>query len=467
MHDPTHEPMRAPHSTTPRRGGSFESGFGAIFLVDVLAVLVIFATSLAAYVWLDSTRPAAVVAVAPTIPPTAAPVSAVPTQAPNGSAAPSTPAGGTSPKPTALPSLTYGKGTWATVDPLPSARWGTASVVLRDGRVMVIGGATGVSSNNATASVMLFDPSTSKWSAATDMLQPRAYPMAVLLADGSVFVAGGSKNGQPLDTSERYNPGTGTWTAAGRLNLPRTQGTLTLLPDGRVLAAGGGIEAAPSWISTASTELFDPKSGQWSIAAPMSVARAIHTATLLKDGEVLVAGGATTYHGSTGNVTNRVEIFTPKTGKWRAVASLPKPLYVQSAGLMTDGKVIVAGGWWATSNADPSHGNVQIYDPANDTWSPTGALVTPRAQFNLEPLPDGRFIAIGGVDPAYHTLATTEIYDPASGAWETSGKLAIAMMWPAVGVLRDGRVFLAGGALDALANHLTAVSEIYTPAPKR
>jgi len=128
--------------------------------------------------------------------------------------------------------------------------------------------------------------------------------------------------------------------------------------------------------------------------------------------------------------------------------------------------VLVAGGWWATSNSDPSHGNVQIYDPSTDTWSATGALVTARAQFELQALPDGRFIALGGVDPAYHTLATTEIYDPASGAWETTGKLAIAMMWPAIGVLPDGRVFIAGGALDALSNHLTAVSEIYTPARK-
>jgi hypothetical protein len=298
------------------------------------------------------------------------------------------------------------------------------------------------------------------------MLQARAYPMAVELADGSVLVAGGSRNGQPLDTAERYNTQNGTWVAAGRLNLPRTQGTLTLLPDGRVLAAGGGIEAAPGWISTASTEIFDPRKNEWSIAAPMSVSRAIQTATLLTDGEVLVTGGATTYHGETGTVTASAEIFDPRSGKWRQVASMPKPLYVHSAALLPDGRVLVAGGWWSTSNSDPSHGNAQIYDPKAGTWSATGSLVTPRAQFQLEPLADGRLLAIGGVDPSYHTLASSEIYDPDSGAWQTTGKLAIAMMWPAVGVLSDGRVLIAGGALDALAGHVTAVSEIYTPARK-
>jgi N-acetylneuraminic acid mutarotase len=448
----------------PRRRSTFESGFGAIVLIDLLAVLLIAAVSLAAYVWIDSTPvSAAVIATSTAAVPTLGPSAASSGEAnPGGSGGPTTPPA----SPTPQPSLVYGKGTWATVDSLPQARWGAASMVLADGRVMVIGGATGSSSNDATASVVIFDPKTGAWSAATSMLQARAYPMAVQLAGGSILVAGGSRNGQPLDTCEVYDPTSGSWVTTGRMNLPRTQGTLTLLADGRVLAAGGGVEGAPDWISTASTEIYDPTTGSWSVAAPMSVARAIHTATLLQDGEVLVTGGATTYHGSTGSVTARAEIFDPRTGKWRQVASLPKPLYVHQAALMPDGRVLVAGGWWATSNSDPSHGSAYIYDPAKDAWKPTGSLVTARAQFNLIALPDGRFLAVDGVDPAYHTLATSEIYDPASGAWQTTGKLAVATMWPAVGLLPDGRVFIAGGALDALAGHVTTVAEIYTPAPK-
>jgi len=108
----------------------------------------------------------------------------------------------------------------------------------------------GLTSTDAVATATVFDPATGHWSAVTDMLQPRAYPMAVTLADGSVLVAGGSRNTQPLDTAERYNPDNGTWVAAGRLNLPRAHETLTLLNDGRVLAAGGGIEGGPGWAST-------------------------------------------------------------------------------------------------------------------------------------------------------------------------------------------------------------------------
>ena len=189
-----------------------------------------------------------------------------------------------------------------------------------------------------------------------------------------MLVAGGSRNGQPLDTAERYNPATDTWVAAGRLNLPRTQGTLTLLRDGRVLAAGGGVEAGPDWNSTASVELFDPKSGAWTLTAHMSVARARQTATLLADGEVLVAGGATTFHGETGSVTANAELYDPKAGTWRAAAPMSHPRYVHGAALLPDGRVLVAGGWYATSNSDPSHETAEIYDPAANRWTATGSM---------------------------------------------------------------------------------------------
>jgi hypothetical protein len=447
-----------------RRRGSFESGLGAILLIDALAVMLVAASATAAYVWIDSTHPAPVAAASTATP--LAPASTAPSPS---AAAPSTSGEpGQSPLLPTPPSgtMVLGDGTWLPSDPLPEARWAAASLVLRDGRVMVIGGSTGSSSYDATAAVTIFDPATGHWTAVTQMLQARAYTMAVELADGSVLVAGGSRDGQPLDSAERYFPDNGTWVAAGRLNLPRTQGTLTLLPDGRVLAAGGGIEGSPGWISTASTEIYDPRTGVWTIAAPMSIARAIHTATLLRDGEVLVTGGASTYHGETGTVSASAEIYDPRTDKWHEAKSMSKPRYVHSAVLLADGRVLVAGGWWYTSNSDPSHAGAEIYDPTSDTWTATGPLVTPRAQFEMGLLPDGRVLAVGGVDAAYKTLATSEIWDPTSGQWQTSGKLGVAIMWPAAGVLPDGRYFVAGGALDALARHLTAVTEIYTAPPR-
>jgi N-acetylneuraminic acid mutarotase len=297
------------------------------------------------------------------------------------------------------------------------------------------------------------------------MLQPRAYAMAVVLTDGSVLVAGGSRNGQPLDTAERYFPATDTWVAAGRLNLPRTQGTLTLLRNGLVLAAGGGVEGGPDWNSTASAELFDPARGTWTLTAHMSVARARHTATVLANGEVLVAGGATTFHGENGSVTASAEIYNPTAGTWRPAAPMSKPRYVHGAALLRGGRVLVAGGWYATSNSDPSHETAEIYDPATNRWTATGSMKNARAEFSLVVLPDGRVLVAGGIDPAYKVQAGVEFYDPATSLWQATGKLGTGVMGASIQALPDGRTLIAGGALDPDAAKVTGVCEIYAPPP--
>ncbi len=137
--------------------------------------------------------------------------------------------------------------------------------------------------------------------------------------------------------------------------------------------------------------------------------------------------------------------------------------YAAAAAPLPDGRVLVAGGWSFTTNTDPSLASAEIYDPTTDTWTPTGSMNDARASFSLVALPDGRLLALGGVDPGYHVLSTAEIYDPATGKWQRTGSLPVPAKWPAVDVLGDGRVFVAGGATDTAANHLTTVCAVYTP----
>jgi hypothetical protein len=439
-------------------------GVGAILLIDLLALMIVLASAPAAWLWLDSSRPSPIAAGAG-----ATPGSQQSSPAPGGSVAPSGGPGASAGASNAAssgpsPKLAYGDGTWAPAESLPHAEWGAGSAVLRDGRVLVAGGAFGSSSSSATDSVTIYDPATGHWSAATHMLQPRAYPMVVTLADGSVLVAGGSRNLQPLDTAERYYQD-GTWVAAGRLNVPRTQGTLTVLGDGRVLAAGGGIEGSPGWASTASAETFDPRTGLWSLAAPMSVSRAFQTATLLGNGDVLVAGGATTYNGTHGTVTNTAEVYTPKSNSWRSASPMSVARYADAAALLPDGRLLAAGGWSFTANTDLSLASAEIYDPASNAWTATGSLNDARGSLVMAALPDGRLLAVAGVDPAYRVLASTEIYDSKLGTWQMTGRLPVALERPAMGTLPDGRVVVAGGAIDATAGHLTAVCAVYSAAP--
>jgi N-acetylneuraminic acid mutarotase len=456
-----------PADRRPRRRPP-SSGVGSILLIDLLALMIVLASAPAAWLWLDSSHPSPIAA-GGTAPggqsSSPAPgVSVVPSGSPGASAVASglnAVSAGPSPK------LVYGDGTWTAVESLPRAGWGSGSAVLRDGRVLVAGGALAASSNSATDLVSIYDPATGHWSAGTHMLQPRAYPMVVTLDDGSVLAAGGSRNLQPLDTAERYYPENGTWVAAGRLNVPRTQGTLTLLADGRVLAVGGGMGGSPGWASTASAEIFDPKTGVWSLATPMSVTRAYHTATLLGNGEVLVAGGATTYNGVHGTVTSEAEIYSPRSNSWRPASRMTAARYADAAALLSDGRVLVAGGWSLTTNDDPSLASAEIYDPATNVWKATGSLNDARGSLAMAGLPDGRVLAVAGVDPAYHVLASTEIYDSILGTWQATGRLPVALERPAMEILPDGRVLVAGGAIDATAGHVTAVCAIYSAKPPR
>ena len=432
-----------------------------ILAIDVIALALVLATAPTAFVWLDGSRPSPLGAVAPA-PSNGSPSPGVHPPVPGPRPRCPRP---TAPSATPVPSatLTYGDGTWAPLPPMPRALWGAAAAVLADGRVLVVGGAAGPSSTSALATVEVFDPASNSWSSAGPMLQARAYPAAVTLADGSVLVVGGSRGGVPLDSAERYFPDTGTWVSAGTMSAPRTQATATVLLDGRVLVVGGGSQGSPGYASTNTAEIFDPATGTWTPTAPMSMARASNTATLLSDGEVLVTGGASIYHGPKGTVTATAEIYDPASGTWHGAARMSVARYHHMAALLPDGRVLVTGGWALTSNSDKSLASAEIYDPATNRWTATGSMATGRARGSIAALPDGRVLVVDGVDPAYHVMATTEIWDSASGRWRLAGRLGTAVMWPALAVLHDGRVLVAGGALDAGATHETAASAIFTP----
>lgn len=441
-----------PRSAGVRRGAS------VILAIDAVALALVLATAPAAFVWLDGSRPSSLVAVPGPSTGSLSGGSASP-----GTATPSLSPTGPSVTPVPTATITYGDGTWAILPPMPGPLWGAAAAVLEDGRVVVVGGSAGPSSTSALATVEVFDPGSNSWAAAAPMLQARAYPAAATLADGSVLVVGGSRNGLPLDSAERYFPDTGTWVSAGTMSAPRTQATATVLLDGRVLVVGGGSQGSPGFASTNTAEIFDPATGTWTPTAPMSTARASDTATLLSDGEVLVTGGASTYHGPKGTVTATAEIYDPKSATWHSAARMSVARYHHVAALLPDGRVLVAGGWALTSNSDKSLASAEIYDPATDRWTATGSMATGRARGSIAALPDGRVLVVDGVDPAYHVMATAEIWDSASGRWRPTGRLPTAVMWPALAVLHDGRVLLAGGALDAGASHETAASTIFTP----
>ena len=113
------------------------------------------------------------------------------------------------------------------------------------------------------------------------------------------------------------------WRSAGALTGgPVTRFTATLLADGRVLVAGGGIEGPSGRQSTKTAQIFDPTSNTWAATAPMPHARRFHAATLLTDGRVLVTGG---FDEDAGGAIAAVDVFDPSNGRWSTLGSMSTP----------------------------------------------------------------------------------------------------------------------------------------------
>ena len=175
--------------------------------------------------------------------------------------------------------------------------------------------------------------------------------------------------------------------------------TATLLPDGRVLIAGG-----MNWdlmTVAASAELYDPATGTFSPTGPMATARAAHTATLLADGRVLITGGEYLDGGTNWAYLSSAELYDPATGKFSPTGPMGSARWRHTATLLSDGRVLVAGG------ADNKGGLVsaELYDPASGTFSPTGSMAAALLDHTAIALSDGRVLIVG-------TDASAQLYDP-------------------------------------------------------
>jgi hypothetical protein len=198
-----------------------------------------------------------------------------------------------------------------------------------------------------TSHAELFDPATGTFGATGAMVMPRIYHTASVLRDGRVLIVGGTvdldiDDDDAIDptpqTAEIYDPVTGTFTATASPGVPRFGHAAAALPDGRVLITGGGDtdDATPESF-TRSAELYDPASGTFSPTGDMVSGHMFHTATTLPDGRILLAGFdeatmSSLSGGATGDLLSTAEIYDPATGTFAAVEVEPAVLPVPSPG---------------------------------------------------------------------------------------------------------------------------------------
>jgi len=455
------------------------------------------------------------------------------------------------PRPASIAHFTYVSGSWEATAALDSCtvgssagqscpgRYGHTATLLDGpacragsppgycGKVLVAGGTNDLYNGSApSASAALYDPASASWASTGSLAGRGRYFHTATLLDGpechgtlplphcgKVLLVGGSEARTPfqggfgwlgLETAELYDPAAGTFSSTGSLSEGRFHHTATLLDGtpaqcksncGRVLVAGGVLSSMSHYRN--SVEIYDPMQGTWSITASMGTARALHSATLLPTGEVLVAGGLGLDASGSSALSSRTltssELYNPASQAWSVTGLLAIPRFAHTA---TDvdsercgapcGSVVAVGGVTQFSNKDDfgahSQGSAtftsstEIFDraahctvpdaaghavPVTGCWSGGPPLNEVRGGHTATRLGDGRLLVAGGGFPfdlegyAYQTPQSSEILEsPAnsSAVWRYTSALraprglhtATLLTGPRCGV-NCGKVLAVGG----------------------
>ncbi len=231
---------------------------------------------------------------------------------------------------------------------------------------------------------------------------------------------------------------------------PRSGHTATLLPDGKVLIAGGMRRNQDFYKSA---EVYDPATGKFQPTGEMRERRVGHIAVLLPSGKVLVAGGWVGMGG-----TDSAELYDPATGKFALIAKMTVPRGRPSATVLANGDVLIAGG---ERRNNESLATAEIFDVKTLSFQATGSMHHARIAHTATLLKDGRVLVAGGYAGGVESDA--ELYDPRGGTFTETGNLLGARSKHTAGMLPDGRVLIAGGSDERGWSGNLSSAEIYDP----
>jgi Galactose oxidase, central domain len=339
------------------------------------------------------------------------------------------------------PPAPTGETSFRPTGPMNLPRGGHRAVLLEDGRVLIVGG------EERTAE--LYDPATERFELTGTMGTTRRLPSATLLAGGKVLVAGGIGGlGRPLPllaSAELYDPVSGTFAQTGSMAVARFEHTATLLKDGKVLVTGGN-----DFPAIASAEVFDPQTGSFTKAGDMTTGRTEHTASLLPSGQVLIAGG---WNGHLPDASDDppwnpewVELFDPATARFSPSAVMSATRYGHQALQLSDGRVLLLGGipqvqnlHWETPHPDYA----EIFDPVAGRFSAGPEVGTVQSRYTATMLLDGGVLLAGGAETS--AVKSAAVLDLGQGRLSPIPGMSVARREHTATRLVDGRVLLTGG----------------------
>ncbi|CAF0823039.1 unnamed protein product [Adineta steineri] len=237
---------------------------------------------------------------------------------------------------------------------------------------------------------------------------------------GIIFLSNADSN-VPNDRSKQLHKSLERWSNTSNMNQARQSHTASVLKNGKVLVASGSNGSVLN-----SAELYNPSTETWTTIDSMHQARVDHTASILADGKVLVVGG---FNGGRSR-PNIVDPYDPSTESWTVTSNINQGRDGHTASILTNGK----------------------YDPATGTWTTTGNLNQARYSHTASVLNNGKVLVAGGFYDAMSRLNSAELYDPSTGIWEMTGSMNEIRFYHTASVLTNGNVLVAGGVSNGPLN---------------
>jgi hypothetical protein len=356
-------------------------------------------------------------------------------------------------------------GTWTATNPLTVHREFYAAVVLNNGKALITGGSNGTFLSTAE----LYDPATGTFSTTGPMAVGRVLHTATLLPNGTVLIAGGVTPSGPTSEAEIYDPATGTFRAVGSMTVPRDDHTATFVDvQGGFVLIAGGEDANRNSLS--SVEVFNVQSQTFTQITSLLTARKFHTATCFQACQkVLIAGGDNRTAALGDDFLQTAEILD-LTSQPAAISFTASQMTVKrlqhTATLLENGNILLAGG--SQGNA-PTNNTAEIFSPATGTFVVVrGKLSVPRTGHSAVVLNNGlgSVLIAGGDDGNGNATNTVDVFQPVVGSILQASPMINARTNFTLLPLQNGQILAPGGGGNpAPLSGLVPISaaELYTP----